>query len=98
MKNPLSFVRDLGGRLVRSAVSAERQRAQIELERRVRPLSVFSLVEGVLGLLSLRSAASRQSWLSYLMGLALLFAACGHAFLDIRDRKTLELLSQRLSN
>ena len=95
--NILKAPKDLLGRLLHSAVNAEKQRAQIEFFRRVRPLAAFSAAEGVLGLLTLRSAASRKSWFSYAMGTMLLCVCCGHAFLDIRDQKILDLLSEKLS-
>ena len=95
--NVLKAPKELIERLVHSAVKTERQRAEIEFSRRVRPLAVFSVTEGVLGLLTLRSAASRRSWFSYAMGTMLLCVCCGHAFLDIRDQKILDLLSEKLS-
>ena len=95
--NVLKAPKEMAERLIRFAVNAEKQRAQIEFSKRVRPLAVFSVTEGVLGLLTLRSAASRKSWASYVMGTMLLCVSCGHAFLDIRDRKILDLLSEKLS-
>ena len=95
--NVLKVPKELAERLVRFAVNAEKQRAQIEFSKRVRPLAVYSVAEGVLGLLTLRSASTRKSWLSYTMGIMLLCVCAGHAFLDIRDRKILDLLSEKLS-
>ncbi|MBQ9492692.1 MAG: hypothetical protein IJR54_03035 [Oscillibacter sp.] len=97
LKTPLKASKDFMGRLFHSAVKAERQRAEIEFSRRVRPALAFSVAEGVLGLFTLCSAASRKSWFSYAMGTMLLCVCCGHAFLDIRDQKVLDLLSEKLS-
>lgn len=95
--NPLKASQDLAGRLIRSAASAEKRRVEIELARKVRPAFAFCAVEGALGLVTLCSASSRKSWLRYAMGAALFAVACGHAFLDIRERKILDLLSEKLS-
>ena len=95
--NVLKAPKDLLGRLLHSAVNAEKQRAQIEFLRHTRPMAAFSAAEGVLGLLTLCSASSRKSWFSYAMGTMLLCVCCGHAFLDIRDQKILDLLSEKLS-
>ena len=95
--NPLKASQDFMGRLFRSAANAEKQRVKIEFARKVRPAFLFGMTEGVLGLATLASAASRKSWLQYSMGATLLTVACGHAFLDIREQKVLDLLSEKLS-
>ena len=96
-KAPLKASQDFLGRMFRTAAKAERQRVEIEAARRVRPAFAFGMVEGVLGLATLCSAASRKSWLRYAMGATLLAVACGHAYLDIREQKVLDLLSEKLS-
>ena len=96
-KASLNASRDFVGRMFHTAAQAERRRVQIEVARRMRPAFAFGMVEGVLGLATLRSAASRKSWLRYSMGAALLAVACGHAYLDIREQKVLDLLSEKLS-
>ena len=95
--NPVKASKDFAGRLVRAAANAEKQRVQIEFAKRFRPAFLFCAAEGVLGLATLCDAASRKSWFRYSMGATLLTVACGHAFLDIRERKILDLLSEKLS-
>ena len=95
--NPVKATQDFVGRLIHSAANAEKQRVKIEFAKRFRPAFLFSVTEGVLGLVTLCSAASRKSWLQYSMGATLLTVACGHAFLDIREQKILDLLSDKLS-
>ena len=97
LKKPLDASRDFLGRMFHSAVKVEQQRVKIEFARKVRPAFVCSAAEGLLGLFTLLSGASRKSWFSYVMGVMLLFVACGHAFMDIRDGKILDLLSEKLS-
>lgn len=97
MMNPLHVARDVTGRALRSAAKAEQRRVEIEIARNVRPALIFSAAEGVLGLLTLADAARRKSWLSYAMGVTLLGVSCAHAFVDIRDGKVLDLLSDKLS-
>ena len=97
LKAPLKASQDFVGRIFRTAANAEKQRVQIEVARRIRPAFAFGAVEGVLGLATLCSAASRKSWMRYSMGAALLAVACGHIFLDIREQNVLDLLSEKLS-
>ncbi len=97
LKAPLEASKGLIGRMFHTAANAERERVRIELARKIRPAAAFSVAEGVLGLATLCSATSRKSWLSYALGATLLTVACGHAYLDIREQKILDLLSEKLS-
>lgn len=97
LKAPLKASKEFMGRVFHTALKAEKQRTEIKIARRVRPALVFGAVEGVLGVATLCAAASRKSWFSWLMGGMLLFAACGYTFQDIREQKTLDLLSEKLS-
>ena len=97
LKKPLDASRNFMGRLFHSAARAEQRRVEVEFARKIRPAFAFSIVEGVLGLCTLADAGRRKSWLSYVMGVALLFVACAHAFTDIRDGKILDILAEKLS-
>lgn len=97
LKAPLEASRDFMGRMFRTAANAERERVKIELARKIRPAAAFGVAEGLLGVATLYSAISRKSWLSYVMGATLFTVACGHAYLDIREQRILDLLSEKLS-
>ena len=97
VKAPLEASRDFVGRMFRIAANAERERVKVEIARKIRPAAAFGVAEGVLGVATLCSAISRKSWLSYAMGATLFAVACGHAYLDIREQKILDLLSEKLS-
>ena len=97
LKKPLDASRNFMGRMFHSAARAEQRRVEVEFARKFRPAFAFSIVEGVLGLCTLADAGRWKSWLSYVMGVALLFVACAHAFMDIRDGKILDLLAEKLS-
>ena len=84
-------------RVLKSAWRAEKQQAQIEFARKTRPAFLFGAIEGVIGVCTLCSAASRKRYFSWVLGVMLLFAACGHFFLDIREQKILDLLSEKFS-
>ena len=69
--NPVKASQDFVGRLIHSAANAEKQRVKIEFAKRFRPAFLFSVTEGVLGLVTLCSAASRRGSLILSGGLSL---------------------------
>lgn len=97
LKAPLEASRDFAGRMFRTAANAERERVKIELARKIRPAAAFGVAEGLLGVATLCSAISRKSWLSYVLSATLFTVACGQAYLDIREQRILDLLSEKLS-
>ena len=96
LKSLIDKPREFVGRVFRSGLKSEAQRAKVEAARKFRPNFAFGVIEGLLGVLSLSSGASRKSWFSYCMGVTLLFASAGYFLLDLREQKLLDLLADKL--